>query len=89
MQDLTCPILLPDLGLPEISIRTSLWLVSLGAEVRKGDRLLEVLAGEVTFDIASPADGILSEQWVDENQPIEFGDAVGLIRQAEVLRDAA
>jgi len=89
MQHTTCPIILPDLGLPEISVCTSLWLVSLGSEVRKGDRLLEVLAGEVTFDIASPVDGILSEQWVDENQPIEFGETVGLIRQAETLRDAA
>jgi len=74
------PLILPKLGLADILVRTSLWLVPRGSFVREGDRVLEVLAGEVTFDVVSPASGILCEQNTEEDDIVNEGQVLGHIR---------
>lgn len=74
------PLILPELGLTDILVRTSLWLVPRGSFVREGDRVLEVLAGEVTFDVVSPASGILCEQNTEEDDIVNEGQILGHIR---------
>lgn len=61
---------LPELGLGETPLVASLWLVRRGSEVTAGDRVLEVLAGDVTVDLSSPVSGILREVLVEDDQPI-------------------
>jgi pyruvate/2-oxoglutarate dehydrogenase complex dihydrolipoamide acyltransferase (E2) component len=70
---------LPDLGLRDIPIVVSLWLVRCGSEVSEGDRVLEVLAGDVTVDLAAPANGRLSEKLVDDDEPIVVGQPLAII----------
>jgi pyruvate/2-oxoglutarate dehydrogenase complex dihydrolipoamide acyltransferase (E2) component len=70
---------LPELGLGETPLVVSLWLVRRGSEVSKGDRVLEILAGEVTVDLSAPASGILSELLVEDEQPVAVGQPLAVI----------
>ena len=70
---------LPDLGLGQTPIVASLWLVRRGSEVTEGDRVLEVLAGEVTVDLSAPASGILSELLVDDDDPLTIDQPLAII----------
>jgi pyruvate/2-oxoglutarate dehydrogenase complex dihydrolipoamide acyltransferase (E2) component len=70
---------LPDLGLGQTPIVASLWLVRRGSAVIEGDRLLEVLAGEVTVDLSAPASGILSELLVADDDLLTFDQPLAVI----------
>jgi pyruvate/2-oxoglutarate dehydrogenase complex dihydrolipoamide acyltransferase (E2) component len=70
---------LPDLGLGETPLVASLWLVRRGSEVTAGDRLLEILAGDVTVDLSSPASGVLREVLVEDDQPISVDQPLAII----------
>jgi len=70
---------LPDLGLGDQPITLSGWLVPRGARVSAGERVAEVLAGPATVDLPSPADGILIERLVDEDERITVGQALAVI----------
>lgn len=72
-------IRLPELGLDEIPITICSWLVDVGHSVVVGDRVLEVLAGEVTIDISAPATGVLAERRVEEDEPVNVGQVLGIV----------
>ncbi|HUY32704.1 MAG TPA: lipoyl domain-containing protein [Pirellulales bacterium] len=71
-------LILPDLGLGDRVVAVSAWLVEAGAEVLAGDRVLEVLCGSVTVDLPAPADGVLVEMLVEEDEPLEVGQALAI-----------
>ena len=73
------PIEMTDLNLPDQKITVSHWLASAGADVVQGDRLLEVLAGEVIVDLPAPATGRLSERRVREGDVVTRGQVLGVI----------
>jgi pyruvate/2-oxoglutarate dehydrogenase complex dihydrolipoamide acyltransferase (E2) component len=68
---------LPDLGLQNVTV--SLWLVQPGSDVTEGDRILEVMAEGVTVDLPAPATGILAEQLVVEDDPVEVDQVLGAV----------
>lgn len=70
---------LPDLGLDDLEIVASMWLVEVGAEVSEGDRVLEVLAGNVTVDISTPASGVFVEALVGEDETLTPGQVLAII----------
>ena len=70
---------LPELGLDAVAITVSCWLVPEGCRVFEGDRLLEVLAGEVTVDLAAPATGVLTQRQVEEDDTLVTGQLLGII----------
>ena len=72
-------IRLPDLDLPETKHRVSLWLVPTGARVTRGDRILEIIADPITFDISAPEDGRIVEKCVPEETDFEPGDCLGYL----------
>ena len=76
-------IIVPDLDLPGVPLAVCSWLVAPGERVYEGDRVLEILAGEITVDIGSPAAGVLSEQLVPEDEPVAVGQVVGRIEVEE------
>jgi pyruvate/2-oxoglutarate dehydrogenase complex dihydrolipoamide acyltransferase (E2) component len=76
-------IVIPDFALPETPLTVCGWLVAPGERVYEGDRVLEVLAGEVTIDLGSPAAGVLAEQLVTEDEPVTVGQVVGRIAVEE------
>jgi pyruvate/2-oxoglutarate dehydrogenase complex dihydrolipoamide acyltransferase (E2) component len=70
---------LPDLGVDDRPIVASLWLVKLGGRVEAGEPLLEVLAGAATVDLPAPADGLLVETLVAEDEPVRVGQRLAVI----------
>jgi 2-oxoglutarate dehydrogenase E2 component (dihydrolipoamide succinyltransferase) len=73
------PLVVPDLGLDGHALTVSLWLVEVGAEITQGDRLIEIMAGEVTVDLAAPASGVLVETLVGEDDPVIVGHTLAFI----------
>jgi pyruvate/2-oxoglutarate dehydrogenase complex dihydrolipoamide acyltransferase (E2) component len=72
---------LPDLGLSNVPVTVSLWLVPEGQRVIEGDRVVEVVAGDVAVDLSAPASGVLVEQRVKEDEHVEAGQILGLIAE--------
>lgn len=72
-------LILPELGIDHQPITVSLWLVECGTRVAEGDPVLEVLAGPATVDLPAPADGVLIETLVEEDDPLTVGQRLGLI----------
>ncbi len=75
-------VIVPELGLPEVATTVSVWLVPLGAHVRTGDRVVELLAGDATVDLAAPAGGVLVQRHVEEDEPVVPGQVLGLIQSS-------
>lgn len=78
------PLGMTDLDLPERTITIGCWLAPAGVQVVLGDRLLEVLAGEVVVDLLAPATGKLSEKHVAEGDVVTPGQVLGMIETCEV-----
>ncbi len=74
------PIVMPDLDLPDVTATLSVWLVPIGKRVACGDRIVEILAGDVTVDLSAPVDGVLTTQCAAEDERVQTGDVLGLIR---------
>ncbi|NQU25589.1 MAG: hypothetical protein HQ567_30250 [Candidatus Nealsonbacteria bacterium] len=72
-------LILPDLAIDDTPITASVWLVGRGKRVAAGDPVLEVLAGVVTVDLPSPADGVLAEKLVAEDEPLQIGQRLAVI----------
>jgi pyruvate/2-oxoglutarate dehydrogenase complex dihydrolipoamide acyltransferase (E2) component len=69
----------PELGLGDTGVVVSAWLAPRGAAVVAGDRVVELLAGDVTVDISAPASGVLIEQRIAEDEPVSAGHVLGVI----------
>ena len=72
-------IVMPDLELPEVQARVSVWLVRLGTRVTTGDRLVEIVAGDVTVDLSAPITGVFVEKCLVEDEPVQAGQVLGRI----------
>jgi pyruvate/2-oxoglutarate dehydrogenase complex dihydrolipoamide acyltransferase (E2) component len=70
------PLVVPDLGLGDVPLMLSLWLVPAGATVREGDRVAELAAGGVTIDLEAPVSGRLVVQRADEDDRVEAGAVI-------------
>jgi pyruvate/2-oxoglutarate dehydrogenase complex dihydrolipoamide acyltransferase (E2) component len=73
---------LPELGAAPVVL--SVWFADLGDLVYEGDRLVEVRAGNATFDVAAPATGRLAERLQLPNDPLETGQVLGLVEVEEL-----
>jgi pyruvate/2-oxoglutarate dehydrogenase complex dihydrolipoamide acyltransferase (E2) component len=76
-------LLLPDLGLGDQPVTVSVWLVERGAQVKEGDPILEVLAGNAVVDLPAPADGVLAKRLVGEDERVEIGQRLAIIEAEE------
>ena len=70
---------LPNLGVDDLPIVATTWMVELGEEVTEGDRMLEVVAGSVSVDLPAPASGILAEVWVEEDEQVQTGQLLAVV----------
>ncbi len=72
------PVIVPDLGIPaDEQIQVSCWLVRRGESVVTGDRLVELLIGEITFDIPAPASGKLASIRLHADESVKPGTVLG------------
>lgn len=78
------PIILPELGLPEgLPVTLSVWYAKEGDVVFEGDRLVEVLTDGATFDVASPATGVLVEWRAYPRDVLRTGQVLGVVEAEE------
>ncbi len=52
------------------------WYVEEGEAVEQGDTLVEMIAGDVTFDVKAPAAGTVVDLWVNEEEVVKVGDTL-------------
>lgn len=71
--------LMPDLGLTRGGANVGVWLVDVGAEVLCGEGLLEVTADGVVIDLPAPADGVLRQVFVAEDDVLVPGQRLATI----------
>ena len=77
-------VIVPELGVePDSDLVVSMWFAELGEEVLEGDRLVELLAGAMTFDVQAPVTGRLVQINYYEDDPVQAGDVLGLIEPME------
>jgi pyruvate/2-oxoglutarate dehydrogenase complex dihydrolipoamide acyltransferase (E2) component len=55
------PIILPEVGAGDQTIRISCWLVDRGESVERDERVVELLISGITFDVSAPASGVLTQ----------------------------
>lgn len=73
-------VILPDLGFgSDTPIVVSHWFARLGEELWEGDRLVEVVAGAVTFDVSAPCDGVLARIARREDDVVVPGAPLGWV----------
>ena len=75
------PIVVPDLGWPNVVL--SVWYVKPGEEVYAGDRVVELLLGSATFDIAAPCAGRLIDRCAGIGEPLTVGQVIGFLEVDE------
>ncbi|WP_337173711.1 biotin/lipoyl-containing protein [Paludisphaera sp.] len=77
-------VILPELGAgPETPIVVSYWYVGRGGFVWEGERLVEISAGPLTFDVPAPATGRLVEIRGREDDLVKPGAILGYVAPAE------
>jgi len=74
-------VIVPRLGSSDESdeVRILRWIKTAGAEVKKGEALLEVETDKVNVEIEAPTDGRLGEVNAKEGDFVKFGIAVAVI----------
>ena len=70
-------VVVPSLGWSEVQV--SVWFAEPGDRVYEGDRLLELVAGGATFDVAAPATGRLTERKAFARDTVQPGQVVGVV----------
>jgi pyruvate/2-oxoglutarate dehydrogenase complex dihydrolipoamide acyltransferase (E2) component len=73
------PIVVPDLGTNETSLKVSAWLVDVGQSVVSGDPVVEVLIPGITFDISAQQTGELVTIEKPVDSTVVSGDILGWI----------
>jgi pyruvate/2-oxoglutarate dehydrogenase complex dihydrolipoamide acyltransferase (E2) component len=74
---------LPNLDLPGVSVTACSWHAQTGQRVIEGDRLLEILAGDVTVDLPAPTSGVLIERRAEVDRPLKIGEVLAVIEAEE------
>jgi pyruvate/2-oxoglutarate dehydrogenase complex dihydrolipoamide acyltransferase (E2) component len=70
---------LPNLDLPGTPVTVCSWHAQVGQRVVAGDRLVEILAGDATIDLAAPASGVLVERSVEIDEELTAGQVLAVI----------
>ncbi len=73
------PIVLPEIGAGELSVRVSSWLTELGEEILAGEAVVEMLIKGMTFDVEAPVSGTLRRIDCFENHSVVASEVLGWI----------
>jgi pyruvate/2-oxoglutarate dehydrogenase complex dihydrolipoamide acyltransferase (E2) component len=70
---------LPELGEGIEKATVSFWYFKPGEKVNEKDDLVELTTDKATFNLPSPASGILSEILIPEGEAANIGEVLGII----------
>lgn len=73
---------LPELGEGITKATVSYWYFQPGEKVNEKDELVELATDKATFNLPSPATGILSEVLVNEGDTINVGEVLAIINES-------
>lgn len=78
-------VIVPRLGSSDESdeVKVLRWLKNPGAQVKKGEGLLEVETDKVNVEIEAPDDGLLQEIKAQAGDSVKFSSVVAIIEKAE------
>ena len=74
-------VVLPELGEGIDKATVSFWFFKEGERVRETDDLVELTTDKATFNLPSPASGILSEILFHEGDSVNVGEVLGMINE--------
>jgi 2-oxoglutarate dehydrogenase E2 component (dihydrolipoamide succinyltransferase) len=72
-------VVLPELGEGIDKATVSYWYFKEGEKVSEKDDLVELTTDKATFNLPSPASGILSEVRFQEGDPVNIGEILAVI----------
>ena len=70
---------MPNLGHTMEEGKVSEWLKAVGQTVSKGEVIAVVESDKASFDIESPADGVLGAMYAESGSVVPVGEAIGLV----------
>ncbi len=76
-------VYLPELGEGIEKATISYWYFQDGQEVKEGEDLVELATDKATFNVVSPATGILSEILALEGESANVGDVLATIEESQ------
>lgn len=77
-------VILPELGTnPDMPIIVSHWYAGRGDDVWEGDRLVEISAGPLTFDVSAPTTGRIVEIRSRADDLVTPGTILGYVASPE------
>ncbi|MCM8789542.1 MAG: biotin attachment protein [Candidatus Omnitrophica bacterium] len=74
-------VVLPELGEGIDKAMISYWYFKVGEKVNEKDDLVELTTDKATFNLPSPASGMLSEIIVEEGNEAHPGDILAIIEE--------
>lgn len=74
-------IVLPELGEGINKATVSYWYFKQGDRVNEKDDLVEITTDKSTFNLPSPATGVLSQVIFVEGDSVSIGDVLGIIEE--------
>ncbi len=83
MTNSTLEVLLPDFGDGDdaaAEAAASYWPVEVGASLREGDDLLEVITDKASFVVPCPCAGVLLEKCVREDERVRVGQPIAVLQ---------
>jgi pyruvate/2-oxoglutarate dehydrogenase complex dihydrolipoamide acyltransferase (E2) component len=75
-------VTIPDLGEGVTDATVVAWHKSVGAPLKHGELLAEIMTDKVNVEIESPNDGVLTEIVHGADAMVRVGDTIGLIEAA-------
>ena len=73
-------LVMPELDLPGIEARISAWHAAVGEKVVRGERLVEIVAGDVAVDLPAPASGVLISRSAGVEDAVVAGQVLARIQ---------
>jgi 2-oxoglutarate dehydrogenase E2 component (dihydrolipoamide succinyltransferase) len=74
-------IVLPELGEGITKATVSYWYFKVGDKVSEKEDLVELATDKATFNLPSPATGVLSEILYNEGDSVNTGEVLGTIEE--------
>ena len=75
-------VIMPALGMAQATGKVIRWLKTDGAQVTKGEPLIEIETDKATVEVESPASGILTQITAREGDEVPVGQAIAVIRDS-------
>lgn len=72
-------VILPELGEGVEKVTVSYWYFKAGDSVKEKDDLVELTTDKATFNLPSPASGVLTEILAQEGDSAKVGDTLAVI----------